>query len=204
VIVVVAAIIAAARVVLLQAPAVDPVPPGWKVMVKHPPVKLFVPADGSGVCLDARSASFSINRKADVDLRTNPVMTWTWRADVLPARGDFRQNSTDDQAAQLFVVFERRGLGARHAINYIWDTNAAVGDRLDFTVPFLITVKTVVVKGGTADAGRWVTMRRDLARDHRELFGESAAAVEAVRFQVNSQHTSSRAVGCLRELWFSP
>lgn len=99
---------AADRLVLLDPATITAAPPpGWTVMVKRKPVKLSVTREGgvAGVCLDATIASFSINREANVDLRTYPVLTWTWRVDALPPRGNFHDGATDDQAAQMLVLF---------------------------------------------------------------------------------------------------
>jgi hypothetical protein len=194
------------RLVLLDPTTISAAPPsGWTIMVKREPVKLFLTRekDGTGVCLDTNIASFSINRAAKVDLRTYPVLTWTWRVDALPPRGNFHDRGTDDQAAQMFVLFERTGLSARRAINYIWDTNALVGDRGNDSVPLIVSIKTIVVKSGAAEARRWVAMRRNVADDYAALFGGRAPRVEAVRFQVNSQHTRSHATGCIREVTFT-
>jgi hypothetical protein len=204
---VVVAFIVAGAIALLDGNALRSSPPrGWTVMAKQEPVKVFLAhEDGrDGVCLDANVASFSINRPVDVSLQQNPILTWTWRVDALPPDGDFRQGRTDDQAAQMFVIFERSGL-RRRAINYIWDTHASVGEAGTDSVPLVISIKTLVVKSGASEIGRWVRMSRDVSRDYADLFGPGTVPrVEAVRFQVNSQHTKSHAVGCLAEAEFGP
>jgi hypothetical protein len=94
-------------------------PVGWELNVKDGTARLIAISDEStqGVCLDAVSSSFSIQREAKIDLERYPLVSWRWRANMLPLAGDFRKRNTDDQAAQLFI------LSGRRAINYIWDTN---------------------------------------------------------------------------------
>lgn len=177
-------------------------PAGWTLMVKSgtPRVKPFADGDRHALCLDARNSSFSINRSVDIDLRTASALRWTWRANVLPPRGDFRHASRDDQAAQLFVVFARRRLGPATAINYIWDSNAPEGATGDYYIPLVINVKTLVVASGMASAGGWMTLERQVGADYKRLFGAEPPHVVAIRFQANAQHTKARAEGCIAEI----
>lgn len=109
----------------------DNIPPGWNLRVKAGTPRVGVLRDGTdlGVCLDSNDSSFSIQRAINTHETSYAVLTWRWRAEVLPPRGDFRNAQTDDQAAQLFVAFGRR------AINYIWDTNAPRDVVGDYSLP---------------------------------------------------------------------
>jgi hypothetical protein len=183
----------------------DGSPKGWSLMVKEGKPRLHSLDDGGrhGICLDALNSSFSINRQVNVDLRKVPRLHWSWRAEMLPPRGDFRESDTDDQAAQLFVAFERSGILAPTAINYIWDTNAPEAAVGNYSIPFVINVKTVVVTSGESSVGSWIAMERDVAGDYKRLFKDDPPLVSAIRFQVNSQHTRSRAEGCIAEIVFT-
>lgn len=175
-------------------------PPPWMTRTKKGTARVSVATvDGRrAVCLDSRSSSFSIERRTRIDLAATPNVTWTWRADELPLRGDLRDPKRDDQAAQLFIAF-----GNRRAISYVWDSNAEPGTTTRTWFPFVVTIRVLVVQSGPAQLHEWITRRRNVADDYRRLFGEEPpATVDAVRFQINSQYTSSHARSCLAALTF--
>lgn len=177
-------------------------PPPWVIAVKEgKPVLRTLTSDGfSGVCLDSTASSFAIQRATAVDLARTPILHLRWRADALPPAADFRTRK-DDQAAQFFVAFATP-LRYR-AINYIWDTTAPLGAVGDYDLLWFIKIKTVVVQSGDQETGRWIEVQRDVRQDYETFFGGSAPIVRGVRFQVNSQHTKSHAVGCVADVFFS-
>ena len=125
-----------------------------------------------------------------VDLRQTPFLEWSWRAVALPAGGDSRRKRTDDQAAQVFVVWPRPPEPLRsRIIGYVWETTAPVG----ITAPSekTGTVKYIVIRSGPAELGRWLTERRAVADDYRRLYGEEPPAPGAVALAIDSNDTHS-------------
>jgi hypothetical protein len=184
-------------------------PAGWKLVKYAGTPRLGIETvDGrSALVMRSESASFGLDRELSVDLSSRPVLSWSWRADELPPRGDFRARSTDDQAAQLYVLFSRT-----RAVAYIWDTNAPLGASGDSpSAPPFSKGKILVLRSGRAEAGRWVEERRDLLADYRLLFGEappvapgaSGARAIGMRLLINSQHTSSAAACAFADIVFS-
>ena len=177
----------------------DGSPAYWELKVNAGAPRLTNANDGSApaVCLDSSNSSFSIQRGVDLDLEKYPLVTWRWRADTLPPRGDFRSSKTDDQAAQMVIAF-----GRRYAIDYIWDTNAPVDAVGEFSVPLIVTAKIVVLANKASKLQEWTEVTRNLREDYRRLFGTDPASISGVRFQVNSQHTESHAAGCISRITF--
>lgn len=178
------------------------IPCEWELKRKvGVPVVFLVEERGErGLCLDAKASSFSVQRRVDLDASVSARLRFRWQVKALPPGADFR-GPLDDQAAQIFVLF-KSGLSLK-AINYIWDSSAPVGSVADYSVPLAVKIKTVVVATGSEKKGVWVTQQRNLRRDFETLFGEAFAGVRGVRFQVNSQYTGSRAVGCISMIEFS-
>lgn len=177
----------------------DGTPVEWTIKVKSGTAKVTKVTDGNttAFCLDSVDSSFSIQRDLALDINTYPLVTFRWRADVLPPRGDLRSSSTDDQAAQMVVAF-----GGRYALDYIWDTNAPVDTVGEFSVPFIVTAKILVVANENDKLHEWTEITRDLRKDYRRLFGKDPGNISGVRFQVNSQHTAARAEGCISRIIF--
>ncbi len=173
---------------------------GWKVKEKEGKALTYHPeTDGEDcICLKSDKASFSIQREIKVDVKKTPYITWRWKVLDLPEGGDFRDGDRDDQAAQLFVAFE-----GRDSISYVWDTTAPVGATGEQWIPWVMTVKILVVESGPEKLGKWVTVTRNVYEDYKELYGEEPPPAEGLRFQVNSQYTGTTAESCIESIEFS-
>ena len=97
---------------------------GWRDRDDDAAKPYQVRRDDRGSFLEARvtDASVLIGRLAQWDPRQFPILTWCWRADVLPAGGDERFGATNDSAAGLYVFFSQTWLGAPRHVKYVWST----------------------------------------------------------------------------------
>ncbi len=163
-------------------------PSEWEVKVNHGHPDISVCSDDAGPCLRMKSvkASFGLERSVDVNPGETPYLTWRWKVTQLPAGGDFRHASTDDQAAQVLVAFADRKI-----LTYIWDSSAPKGTAESASNIPLIHVFAVVCESGGGSANRWLAENRNIAADYERAFGKPAPRVKGVRIQINSQHTGS-------------
>jgi DUF3047 family protein len=125
-------------------------------------------------------------------LKETPILEWTWKASVLPTGGDVRRKESTDIAAQLYVIWPRfPALLRSRIIGYIWDatTPAATIVKSQKTG----TVTFIVLRSGPKDLGKWVTERRNLSEDYRELFGEFPEDPRAITISIDSNDTRSNA-----------
>jgi len=205
----VVAIWAAERVQVLGfVPGKNGVPDGWELFVNVGEADLALVQDGEGRALELRSkaSSFSLQREVAIDLTQSPFVVWQWKVTELPQRGDFRHRATDDQAAQLYVVFSWE-VFRKEAIAYIWDSTAPEGTTAQIPSPALypfLNLHVVVVRSGEGETGKWITETRNVAEDYRKLFGAAPDKVQGVMIQINSQHTESRAESYWRSIRFTP
>jgi len=70
-------------------------------------------------------------------------------------------------------------------------------------VPWPMSIKTVVVRSGAADMGKWFTEVRNVYDDYKKLFGNEPTDVVGVRLQVNSQHTETSAESYFADVVFT-
>ncbi len=184
----------------------EEVPAGWKLAEKDGKADLALVdnSDGQVLKLRSESSSFSLNREVEIDLKKTPYLEWEWKVTELPKGGDFRKGATNDQAAQLLVVFSWSTL-KKEIITYIWDSTAPKGtvgkDPSATYVPFL-TVNAVVVESGDTEKGKWLTITRNVVEDYQKLFGGKPEEVRALRIQINSQNTKSHAESYWRSVRF--
>ena len=179
----------------------DGVPKGWQLKERSGRADLtVVSVDGvRAVQLRSTNTSFSLQRQVNAELKKFPILTWKWRVTKLPERGDFRNSRTDDQAAQLFVAFNKR-----QTIVYMWDTTAPEGLVGDAFAPPFMSIKVVVVRSAKKDAGKWLNESRNVYEDYKKLYGATGEppVVSGVRLQINTQHTKSSAESYFADLAF--
>ena len=181
------------------------VPPGWDLR------EFAGRADVEVVRVDGRvaarlrtdQASFALYRDAPIDLGEFPLLSWSWKVVRLPAAGDVRGAATDDQAAQLYIIFPRwpAPRTTSDVVGYVWDSRAPVGTRV--RSPKADNVRIVVVESGPARLDAWQTYQRDVAADYAALFGRRAPRVGMVAVMIDSDDTRGRAEALLGDLVFS-
>ena len=165
--------------------------------------KVVGDAEDQAIKLRAESASFALEKSITVDLRQTPYLEWEWKVTVPPTGGDFSSPDTDDQAAQLLVVFPKTFFERRKVISYIWDPTAPKETTATAAGPIYLNVKAVVVESGDREIGSWLTEKRNIVEDFRALFGEIPERAVAIRMQINSQHTKSVAEVFWRTIRFT-
>jgi hypothetical protein len=174
-------------------------PPDWQLKVNHGRPQIDSCADSNGRCVRMKSidSSFALESGTDVDPSQLRYLTWRWKVTQLPADGDFRHTSTDDQAAQLLVAFANH-----HILSYIWDSTAPKGTMEQASANPLLRIYVIVCESGPAQAGKWIPEARDVAADYERAFGKPAPHIKGLRLQINSQHTDSTAESYFGEVAF--
>jgi len=215
----------------------DGIPPGWNLELRHgkPDIQIERP-DLSGLpplkrrnsfgwgeaqasvqqdpyCLHLTSdgeSSFGISRNMKVNPREFPYLNWKWAASRLPDGADVRKRSTDDQAAQVYVVFTPTGFP--HALTapllgYIWDTESPKGTMGKNAHPLAGRVRYIVLRNKTDRLGRWITEKRNIYEDYRKLFrdinGGEPPEVVGVTFFINAHNTKTRAESRFCDAYFT-
>jgi len=181
------------------------IPDGWKGQSWGSPKYEFriVTQGGRKVLhLKSNNDSSTISKEIKVDIKSLPILQWSWQAVTLPKGGDARKSATDDQAAQIYVTFPRFPQQVRsRVISYIWDTTAPAGAVFKSEKTGLVTY--VVVRSGSADLGKWLTESRNVLEDYQKIYGEAPGEeVGAVSISIDSNDTRSTAESYFGELLF--
>ena len=120
----------------------------------------------------------------------------------MPAGGDVRKKETDDQAAQIYVVFPKfpSQINSR-MLGYIWDTSAPVGSSV--TSAKLSTTKYIVLKSGKDEIGKWLSEKRNVYEDYKKLFDEEPPKVGSIALMIDSDDTKTSAESFFGDIYFS-
>jgi hypothetical protein len=170
-------------------------PTGWKEQSWGSPKYDFaIVANESAKVLHLRSANegstISKDIKGKVNLKETPIIEWSWKVTGLPKGGNSCRKATDDQAAQVFVVWPRFPEAVRSRIvGYVWDSTQPVGTMCKSEKSGTVTY--IVIRSGAADLGKWFTERRNVAEDFKKIYTEDPEPPSAVSVAIDSNDTQS-------------
>ena len=121
----------------------------------------------------AENGSSIIIRKQlkEWDANEYPVLTWRWRANVLPEGGDERIGSRNDSSVGVYVVLDQNFIGVPKTLKYVWSTTLPVGThhrRDGIGRPHVI-----VLESGADRLGEWVEESVDVYADYVRFFGKN-------------------------------
>ena len=144
--------------------------------------------------LKSKIESSAVRRdiRGRVNLKETPILEWSWKAITLPKNGDCRKKATDDQAAQIYIVWPRFPEAVRsQIIGYIWDSTAPAGSIVKSEKTSTVTY--VVMRSGTAETGKWITERRNVVEDYQKIYGAQPDNPGYISIAIDSDDTVSSA-----------
>lgn len=181
-------------------------PPGWELKEFAGRAQVDVVRDEGRVAfrLGSERTSFALYRDVALDVKDFPLLTWSWKVTKLPTGGDIRERTSDDQAAQVYVIFPRWPFPRINSdvVGYIWDSRAPVG--LKITSPQSSNVKLTVLESGAARLGKWIQEERNVYQDYVDLFGKEPPQAGKVAIMIDSNDTRSEAEAFFGDLAFHP
>lgn len=178
------------------------VPVGWELIEKEGThiLRLEKESNTHVLHLISEGASFGLTKEINMDIKKYPYLNFRWKVQELPKNGDFRKKETDDQAAQIYVVFGRSKLTAK-IVGYLWENKTP-----NFTTgvsPAWNKTRLIVLESGTEKIGEWIWEKRNVYNDYKALFGKRPPKANLICIYINSQHTKSRAESYFGEIYFS-
>lgn len=156
------------------------------------------------------SASGLITR-VQLDPTEYPVLSWRWKISNVYESGDARSKEGDDYPARVYVAFafepDKAGFFERmkrkaasalfgaelpgRSLNYIWANKLAVGEIVPN--PYSDATRMIAVSSGDTQAGRWVSVERNILADYREAFGEEPPGIVGIGIMSDSDNTGEAA-----------
>ena len=182
------------------------VPKGWglKEFAGKAEVELVRGEADTAIRFRSDGTSFALYRDVVVNVEAAPMLSWSWKVVRLPAHGDVRQTATDDQAAQLSVVFPRwpAPRTSSDVVGYVWDTTAPAGTIV--TSSKAPNVRIIVVESGPARLGAWQHYQRNVHDDYVALCKMQPPRAGLVALMTDANDTASTAEAFVGEIVFAP
>jgi hypothetical protein len=195
-------------------------PTGWIPLSfgsNKPPTEYKFVEDGGQVVLHARAvaATGALLHPVNFQVRSAPVLRWRWKISQVIAEADNSIASKEDSPARIVLGFDgdrsrlttrdraasalAKGASGRALpyaqLIYIWSTKAPVGSVIQH--PHSPRVRMVVAASGSANAGKWVTLSRNVYDDFKRAFGEEPGPLTDVGVLTDSDNT-----GASVEAWY--
>jgi len=174
---------------------------GWRSKDRKKPKLYEVRTDGKRAYLAAQDsgASVILLKSSHWNPREFPIVTWCWRADVLPPGGDERFGHTNDSAAGVYVVFSQNWIGVPKQIKYVWSTTLPVGtvDRRDrWGRPYFF-----VLESGAAKLGKWVFEQVDAYENYERVYaGKPKSRTIGLAILTDANSTDSYAAAAYADI----
>lgn len=182
------------------------IPAPWQKQRWGSPAYDFTIVENAGrkvLHLKSANDSSNINReiKGKIDLGKTPILEWSWKVVTLPQGADSRRKDTDDQAAQVYVTWPRFPEAVRsRIIGYIWDTTAPAGTIVKSQKTGTVTY--MVLRSGATDLGTWLTERRNVRDDFKQIYGEEPDNPSVISFGIDSDDVKGTAESYMGPILF--
>lgn len=146
-------------------------------------------------CDDSSSGLFL---RREIDLTETPVLEWTWRIGATYGDIDETVEAGDDYVARIYVIDEHPVLQWRtRALSYVW--SSAMPEGADWANAYAEQNHMIAVASGDANAGEWLTHRRNVRDDFRRYHGRDLDALDAIAIMSDCDDTGESG-----EAWFGP
>lgn len=140
---------------------------------------------------ESSKAASGLLKKVSLAPRTHQVLRWTWKIEHTLKNGDEKTKEGDDNAARVYVVFPRGLFWKTKSICYIWANKLSKGSHL--ANAYTDNVVMIAVESGEEKAGEWVSEKRNVYEDYRNLFGEEPPEIGAIAVMTDTDNTGEKA-----------
>jgi hypothetical protein len=126
-------------------------------------------------------------------------LSWSWRVDRFVDGENLRVQAGSDVPARVYVYFNTLGLPwQKRSIDYVWSSHLPVGTLLSSA--FSHEAKIIVAESGTAAAGQWRDVRRNLEDDYERCFRGAPPAVVAIGLMTDTDSSGGEALAYFDDL----
>jgi len=148
------------------------------------------------------AAASGMFREIDIDLTKTPFLNWSWRINNIYQGNNERSKSGDDYPARLYVIVSG-GLffWKTQSVNYVWSSHQTAGTTWDSA--YTSNSKMVAVRSGDKETGQWLTEKRNIYTDFKQLFGKEITKINVVAIMSDSDNTKQSATAYYGDIYFS-
>lgn len=141
----------------------------------------------------SRGVGIQLAKEHEWDLKTYPVLAWSWRPLEFPKGADERESKTNDSALSVYMLVPYSQIRGPKAMKYIWSERVPVGTHLSSNGGL---TQVHVLRSGSEKNGEWVEERVNVRDDFMKFFKEKDVPKPAgLAVLTDSDDTNSGAQG---------
>ena len=217
----------AAAITLFSSGKPGAMPAGWVPLTfgaHKRPTEYILSEEDNRIVLHAHSesASSGLIHPARIDVRNMPILQWQWKISHVLADADNQVVGKEDSPVRIVLAFDgdksrlaskdKRASALVKSVTgrdlpyaqlvYFWSPRLPVGTV--FPHPHSERTQMVVATSGSAQAGRWVTLSRNVVKDFRRAFGEEPGPLIEVGVLTDTDDTGSTVDAWYGDIRFAP
>lgn len=152
----------------------------------------FVRYDGQS----PRHLTFPLGKVENLNVYETPILSWKWRAHILPEGAREDKNDRNDAVANVYVVWKMERVlfqKVPRTIRYSWSSTLDIGKEVS---RLFGNQKTIVVESGDDELGKWKNFERNIVQDYIKMFkSEPPSQPMAIMIFSDGDSTGKRAKG---------
>lgn len=151
---------------------------------------------------EARASASGLFREIKIDLNKTPVLNWRWYIEDTFSGNDERTKNGDDYPARIYVVISGGAFFWRtKALNYVWSSHQPVGTH--WPNAFTGNAQMLAVTTGTPPGADWVTVKRNVRDDLKQVFGQDFKTLDVVALMTDADNTGQSVTAYYGEVYFT-
>lgn len=150
----------------------------------------------------SKASASGLVRKIDIDLTKSPYMNWSWKIDNILSDVDETKKSGDDYPARVYVVISGGFFFWRtRAISYTWTSKEPKGSV--WPNAFTDNATMVAMQSGDELLGQWVTEKRNVLEDIKNLLDLDTTEINAVAIMTDTDNSKQSATAYYGNILFT-
>lgn len=151
---------------------------------------------------ETNASASGLFREIDIDLNKTPYLNWSWKVANTYQGNDERSKDGDDYPARIYVVVSG-GLffWKTRAINYVWSSNQPVDTKWENA--YTKNARMIALRSGENNSEQWLTEKRNIRDDLKQLFGEEIDEINAIAIMSDSDNSGQSATAWYGDIYFS-
>ena len=150
----------------------------------------------------SKASASGLVREIDIDLTEAPYMNWSWKIDNILSDVDEKKKSGDDYPARVYVVISGGFFFWKtRAISYTWTSKEPKGSV--WPNAFTDNATMVSMQSGDELLGQWVTEKRNVLEDIKNLLGIDATEINAVAIMTDTDNSKQSATAYYGNILFT-
>lgn len=151
---------------------------------------------------ETNASASGLFREIDIDLNKTPYLNWSWKVANTYQGNDERSKDGDDYPARIYVVVSG-GLffWKTRAINYVWSSNQPVDTKWENA--YTKNARMIALRSGENKTNQWLTEKRNIRDDLKQLFGEEIDEINAIAIMSDSDNSGQSATAWYGDIYFS-